>query len=234
VSTAAIIQSSYIPWKGYFDIIKMADHFILYDDVQYTRRDWRNRNKIKTSKGAAWLTIPVETRGNYKKRIDEIKVIDKKWAKRHWLIIARNYSKTKYFKDYKEIFSELYLGMDEEYLSRINYKFIKAVNLILGIDTAISWSSEYRISEREKTKRLISLCKAVKATEYISGPAAKDYIREYDFEREGIKVRWMDYSAYPEYFQLYPPFDHYVSIIDLIFNKGPDASKYMKSLKADK
>ena len=103
----AILQSNYIPWKGYFDLINMVDEFVLYDDVQYTHRDWRNRNKIKTSHGLKWLTIPVRQE-RFEQKIIETKVIDKRWNTKHWKSLVQNYSKAKYFNEYKYIFEELW------------------------------------------------------------------------------------------------------------------------------
>jgi hypothetical protein len=228
VKKIAIIQSNYIPWKGYFDIMNMADEFILYDDAQYTRRDWRNRNKIKCQNGIRWLSIPVEAKSNFYSKIKEMKIADKKWGAQHWKTIAHNYARAAYFRAYDEIFEELYLNTAEVYLSEINYKFIRKINEILGINTKISWSWDYKF-EGSKTEKLLSLCKSAGATEYISGPTAKDYLNDELFKKENIKLAWMDYSNYPEYRQLYPPFEHQVSIIDLIFNAGPGAIKYMKS-----
>lgn len=224
----AILQSNYIPWKGYFDIINMVDEFILYDTEQYTRRDWRNRNKIKTPNGLLWLTIPVEVKGRFFQKINETKISEKDWNQRHWKTIITNYAKVKYFKEYKEYFEELYLSFTEKYLSEINFKFINAINRLLRIKTKISWSMEFDLPEG-KNEKLIAICKQCNANIYLSGPAAKSYLDEELFKKEGIKVEWMDYSGYPEYPQLYPPFEHGVSIIDLIFNTGPEATKYMKS-----
>jgi len=226
----AILQSNYIPWKGYFDLINMVDEFVLYDDMQYTRRDWRNRNKIKTPNGLLWLTIPVEVKGKYFQKINETKISEKDWAKKHWQTIALNYAKTKYFKEYKDRFEELYLLSDEEYLSQINYKFILVINEILEINTKIRWSSEFDLIDGQ-TERLLGICKDCQADIYISGPAAKDYFDEELAEKEGIHVEWMDYSEYPEYSQSYPPFEHGVSILDLIFNEGPHAATFMKSFR---
>ncbi|HIP48251.1 MAG TPA: hypothetical protein EYG92_04705, partial [Lutibacter sp.] len=126
----AILQSNYIPWKGYFDLINMVDEFILYDEVQYTKNDWRNRNKIQTKQGVQWLTIPVRQK-ELSQLIKDTKITDKKWGKKHWATIRQNYSKAKYFKEYKDIFEELYLNCEEQYLSQINYKFIVVINEIL-------------------------------------------------------------------------------------------------------
>ena len=229
----AILQSNYIPWKGYFDLINIVDEFILYDDMQYTRRDWRNRNKIKTPQGLQWLTIPVEIKGKFFQKINETKVSEKDWAKKHWQSILRNYSKAKYFKDYKDIFEELYLTCDEEYLSEINYKFITTINEILGIKTKLRWSSEFELVDGQ-TEKLLGICKDCNADIYLSGPAAKDYFNEDLAKQENIKVEWMDYSGYKEYEQLNPPFEHGVTILDLIFNEGQNTRSFMKSFKQEK
>jgi hypothetical protein len=225
----AIVQSNYIPWKGYFDLINLVDEFVLIDDFQYTKEDWRNRNLIKTQNGTQWLTIPVSYK-NSLKPIRTIKVSDSHWAKKHWNKIVPSYVKAKHFRQYRDFFEELYLGLDETYLSKINYRFITAICDLLSIKTKISWSMDYRL-EGGKTERLVNLCKQLHATEYLSGPAAKSYLDVSAFESENIRVSWMSYQGYPEYDQLYtPPFIHEVSIIDLIFNIGSlEAPCYMLS-----
>jgi hypothetical protein len=225
----AILQSNYIPWKGYFDLINMVDEFIFYDEVQYTKNDWRNRNKIKTSQGIQWLTIPVRQE-SLEQKIKDTKITDKKWNIKHWRAISQTYAKAKYFKEYKDIFEELYLNCDEEYLSQINYKFITIINEILGITTKIRCSSEFNLVDGQ-TEKLLGICKDCDADVYISGPAAKDYFDEELARAENIKVEWMDYSGYKEYNQLFPPFEHRVSILDLIFNEGERAKEFMKSFK---
>jgi len=226
----AILQSNYIPWKGYFDIINSVDEFILFDDAQYTKRDWRNRNKIKTPTGLFWLTIPVEVKGKYNQAIKDTIVKNDEWRKSHWKTISINYSKSKYFDLYKSIFEKLYIDSTNTKLSKINYEFIIEICKILGIKTKITWSMDYDLVEG-KTKRLINLCAQTNATIYFSGPAGKDYINEESFRTAGIKLSFMDYSGYPEYRQLYPPFIHQVSIIDLLFNEGPNATNFMKSFQ---
>ena len=222
----AISQSNYIPWKGYFDLINRVDEFILYDDAQFTRRDWRNRNKLKTPQGLKWLTIPVDVKGKYFQKINETKISDKGWTVKHWRQIKQNYAKAKNFKKYKDIFEELYLSCKEEYLSEINHKFIIAINQILGIKTKIRFSSEFEIYG-DQTVKLINICKQCNATIYISGPAAKGYFDEQLANKENIQVKWMNYENYKEYEQLHPPFEHGVTILDLILNT--DATKFMKS-----
>lgn len=207
----------------------MVDEFIFYDEVQYTKNDWRNRNKIKTPQGIQWLTIPVRQE-SLDQKIKDTKISDKKWNIKHWRTISQNYSKAKYFKDYKDIFEELYLTCDEEYLSEINYKFITTINEILGIKTKLRLSSEFELVDGQ-TEKLLGICKDCNADIYLSGPAAKDYFNEDLAKQENIKVEWMDYSGYKEYEQLNPTFEHGVTILDLIFNKGDRAKEFMKSFR---
>ena len=229
----AILQSNYIPWKGYFDLINMVDEFVIYDNMQYTKRDWRNRNKIKTPQGLKWLSIPVEVKGKYFQAIKDTKISEKAWSIKHWASIKQNYSKAKYFKEYKDLFEQLYLNSTEEFLSEINYKFIIEINKILGITTKIRWSNEFDLIDGQ-TEKLLGICKDCDADIYLSGSAAKNYFDEELAEKENIQVKWMDYSGYQEYNQLFPPFEHGVSILDLIFNEGPNTTKYMKSFSEKK
>ncbi len=226
----AIIQSNYIPWKGYFDIINSVDEFIIYDDLQYTRRDWRNRNLIKTAQGLTWLTIPVVVKGKYQQTISETLVSDKKWAEKHWKSISHTYGKSEYFRDYSDQLEHLYLEKAPllDRLSEINHLFLSEINQILGIKTRLRWSDEFDVSGR-KTDRLLAICKATGASHYVSGPAAKSYLDQALMEQEGIQVQWIDYTDYPVYPQLHGDFEHGVSILDLLFNTGSNAHKYMTS-----
>ncbi|MBI5598464.1 MAG: WbqC family protein [Deltaproteobacteria bacterium] len=210
--------------------MNMVDEFILYDDVQYTRRDWRNRNIIKTPDGLKWLTIPVEVKGRYFQKINETRISDPGWSRRHWAAIKHSYSRARHFMEYEAIFEPLYLECAEECLSRVNFRFLDAVCAILGIKTKISWSMDYELVEG-RTERLVGLCRAAHATHYISGPSAKDYIDAGLFKDAGIGLSYIDYAGYPEYTQLFGEFEHGVSIVDLIFNEGSDATKYMKSFR---
>lgn len=225
----AILQSNYIPWKGYFDLIRSVDEFVLYDDMQYTKNDWRNRNKIKTRDGLAWITIPVrqETLGQ---TIRQTKIANPAWNKQHWKMLAQNYAKAGHFKEYKDVFEELYMGSTQTYLSEINRKFLTAINELLGITTIIRCSSEFTLAPG-KSERLLELCRSLGATSYLSGPAASDYLDVALFTQAGIAVEWMDYSGYPEYTQLFPPFEHGVSIVDLLFNEGKNAINFMKRVE---
>lgn len=227
----AILQSNYIPWKGYFDMIDSVDEFIFYDIVQYTKNDWRNRNKIKTPHGLMWLTIPVIMNNHISHSINSININNHLWIYKHWKSLYLNYKKAAYFIQYEEYFYNLFESCkNETLLCNINYKFIMAINKLLNINTKISYAENYNIIDG-KTERLISLCKQASADEYVSGPAAKSYIDEKLFKDAGIKLTWFDYEGYKEYPQLYGNFEHNVSIIDVIFNTGEDAKYYFKKHK---
>ncbi|MBL57397.1 MAG: hypothetical protein CMP61_09425 [Flavobacteriales bacterium] len=212
----AILQSNYIPWKGYFDIINSVDTFIIYDEVQYTKNDWRNRNQINTKNGLQWLTIPVRVQ-SLDQKIFETKVSFPKWNKKHWNSIIANYGKAPNFKGFKDRFESLYLDCKTDFLSEINLSFIKSINEILGIDTEIIDSRELELVG-DKNERLIEAIKKVGGKIYLSGPSAKSYLNESLFVQEDISVEWKKYIGYPEYPSVHNNFQHGVSILDMIFN----------------
>ncbi|WP_211451720.1 WbqC family protein [Collimonas antrihumi] len=227
----AIVQSNYIPWKGYFDMIAAVDEFILYDDMQYTRRDWRNRNQIKTPQGQQWVTVPVKVKGKYLQTIRETEIDGADWADAHWKAVAQNYRRAPHFEEVAALFEPLYRGRQYTHLSALNRALIEAVCAYLGITTKISNSWDYVLIEG-KTERLADLCAQAMGSEYISGPAARDYIEEHLFVERGIKLGWFDYAGYPEYPQLWGDFTHGVTILDLLFNCGKDASRYMRNVRS--
>jgi len=223
----AIVQSNYIPWKGYFDMIAAVDEFILYDDMQYTRRDWRNRNLVKTPQGVQWLTVPVKVKGKFHQKIRDTEIDGTDWALEHWETLTRNYRRARYFDEIATWLEPLYVVQPFTYLSHLNRRFIESVCDYLGITTVVSNSWDYNLFDG-KTERLADLCEQARGKEYISGPAAKGYIEENVFADFDIKLLWFDYSGYAEYPQLWGEFIHEVSILDLLFNCGKDASAYMK------
>jgi hypothetical protein len=228
VKRVAIVQSNYIPWKGYFDLLNSVDEFVLYDDMQFTRRDWRNRNLIKTPRGAQWLTIPVAVKGRYMQKICETRISEPDWGARHWSTLVHNYAKAPFFELYRPVFEPLY-HQGEDLLSKVNFVFLRAICGILGIATRISWSMDYRPLKEGKTERLVDLCKRAGGTHYVSGPAARDYIDVRRFKEAGIALSFFDYSGYPEYPQRFGDFEHHVTVLDLLFNTGPQAPRFMKS-----
>ncbi len=223
-----VTQSNYIPWKGYFDQLNEADVWVVYDDMQYTRRDWRNRNKVKTAQGATWLTIPVEVKGKYFQRIRDTKVSEGGWAQKHWRTIQMSYSKAPAMKEYGPQIEALYATIPSEWLTEINLHFIRGIMQMLNMVTDIRMSSEFELVE-DRNQRLLDICQAVETSTYLSGPAAKDYLDTELFESNNIKVEWADYSGYPEYRQLHGDFEHSLSILDLLLNEGQNSTRFMKS-----
>lgn len=211
-------------------MIAAVDEFILYDDMQYTRRDWRNRNQIKTPKGVEWLTIPVRVKGKYHQKICETETDGTSWAEDHWKALTQNYRRAEFFEDIAEWLEPLYLGPQPHHLSHVNRRFIEAVCKYLSIDTVISNSADYVLIDG-RTERLADLCTQANGTEYISGPSAKDYMDESIFRERSVKLTWFDYTGYPTYPQLWGEFTHGVTILDLLFNCGKDSPLYMKHVK---
>lgn len=226
----AILQSNYIPWKGYFDLIAAVDEFILYDDMQYTRRDWRNRNQIKTPQGVQWLTVPVQAKGKYYQKIRDTEIEGKDWAATHWKALAQNYRRAPHFAQISEWLEPLYSGDLPCNLSQLNRLFLEAICDYLSIPTVISNSWDYNLVDG-RTERLADLCAQAGGAEYISGPAAKDYVEADVFKHRGIKLTWFDYTGYPEYQQLWGEFTHGVTILDLLFNCGKDSTRYMRYVR---
>ncbi|MES2514154.1 MAG: WbqC family protein [Bacteroidota bacterium] len=224
----AILQSNYIPWKGYFDLIAKADVFVIYDEVQYTKNDWRNRNMIQTANGLQWMTIPVRQE-SLDQKIFESKIFADNWAKKHISTLQGNYSKAEHFKVYKDRVFNLYENQSN-LISQVNVSFIKGICSLLGITTQIIDSRDLNL-EGDRNIRLLEACKKLNATTYISGPAAKSYLDTELFSKENIEVEWMDYSEYKTYQQVFQPFQHGVSVLDLIFNTGDNAKRYMKYVK---
>lgn len=225
-----ILQSNYIPWKGYFDLIAAVDEFILYDEMQYTRRDWRNRNKIQTSEGLRWLTVPVISRGKYTQTISKTEINGTDWATKHWRTLELVYRRAPYFETVADWLAPLYLERDHRMLSRMNQVFLEAICSALGISTKISRSEDYKLITG-KTDRLADLCFQAGGSTYVSGPAARSYIDETIFAARGLNLEWFSYEGYPAYTQLWEPFEHGVTILDLLFNCGDEAPAYMKEVR---
>lgn len=222
----AIDQPNYIPWKGYFDIIHDVDLFVFYNNVQYTTRDWRNRNKIITPNGEKWLSIPV---GNDTKRmICEVEMTDTSWQKKHFETIRFAYNRTPYFKKYIDFLEDVYLKHEWKYLYELDqYMTVHIAQNYLGLKTKFADSRDYA-TYGAKHEKLLSLIESVgDVSVYLSGPAAKDYIIEQDYKDRGIELRWKSYKGYPVYTQQSNEFTHFVSILDLLFNVGDDAPYYI-------
>jgi len=211
----AIIQPNYISWRGYFDFFKQVDTFILYDDVQYTRRDWRNRNIIKTPDGPQWLTVPVDD-SNRSALINEIKIKDNGWQERHLKQIRQAYSNAPYLHEVMGILEESF-EEERESLSILNERLIRNILEYLGIRVNVINSSDIGYACMRSTERLVALCKAEGATAYLSGEAARNYLKPEEFG--DIRVLWHKYKekVYP---QLWGDFLSRVSIIDTLMCCG--------------
>lgn len=224
----AVLQSNYIPWKGYFDIINDVDLFVFYDEVQYTKNDWRNRNKIYSLQGLSWITVPVTY--SFGQTIAETKINqESNWQKEHWDKLENAYKKAPYWNVYNDFFYRLYFEEKWEFLSELNQYVIKHIaSEFLKINTKFDISTNYS-SHGQRAEKLLSLLQSIGTSVYISGPAAKSYLSEKEFNDAGIQVVWKDYSHYPVYKQIRAPFEHGVSIVDVLFNTGEKAGIYYKS-----
>lgn len=229
IRRAVIIQSNYIPWKGYFDLLSRADIVVILDTVQSTKNDWRNRNQIKTKSGKLWLTVPI--RHSNSLRINQVEVASDNWAHKHLQSISQAYS---HAPNYLDWFPQLATWYEEagtcKRISEINRLFIQRITNFLGI------KSEFRDAETiltyeehddlDPTQRLIQICNRVGANRYLSGPAARTYLDESRFSDHSIGVEWFDYEGYKQYPQLHGDFEHSVSILDLLLMVGADARNY--------
>ncbi len=229
----AIIQPNYIPWIGYFDVIQHVDEFILLDDVQYTKRDWRNRNIIRTNLGASWLTIPVQTKNKFDQLIKDVLVEGDKWRDKHYKTLLHQYGRESGFQEFGDQFEALY-KKDYVRLIDVLHDFLLLSLKILEIDTPIRLSSEFNTTGT-KTEKLLALCEATEATCYVSGPKAKAYLVPKDFESRNIAVEWFEYQNGEELepnldesaVNIVPDIEN-LSILDLIFRNGKEVKKALQ------
>ena len=222
----AIVQSNYLPWKGYFDLIASVDEFVLFDAFQYTRRSWRNRNRIKTPQGVQWLTVPVAASPQRSTRISDVRLASPNWAEHHLKTLRMAYGRAPYFAEVIEMIEEV-VSARPTYLSELNVALIRRICAFLGISTTIRTQHDYQAIDHRQL-RLRDICVQAGASVYVSGPAAKAYLDESVMRAAGIEVEWFDYSRYPDHSQLWGPFVHNVSVIDLLFNHGPHSAAFMK------
>jgi len=225
-ATAAILQSNYIPWKGYFDLIHDADIFIFYDEVQYTKNDWRNRNVICPKNGPHWLTIPI-SKDAVKLKISEVSLTDNRWQKKHYTSLCESYGKAPFFGDLMALLGEVYLDQQWNSLSQLNRFIIERISSMLGCETRFIDSASLHL-ENGRIDRLISILEQLDADSYISGPSAHSYLggSEHLFADHGIRLSYKDYSGYPAYRQMTQQFEPTVSVLDLIANVGIAAAPW--------
>jgi hypothetical protein len=230
--TIAILQSNYIPWKGYFDLMAAVDEFFILDEVQFTKRDWRNRNRIVSAGRVSWLTIPVRTAGHFRAPIDSIEIADPLWAKRHWSRLKTSYRESEHFRWLAPHLEGLYQRAAAiSRLTEVNELFMRKLANLLDLPTRLARSNEVPRRAASATERLIEICQASDASVYVSGPSARAYIDASRFADAGIELRYVNYSGYPEYEQGTRVFDHHTSVLDTLFHCGPATRGHLTSLR---
>lgn len=221
-----IIQSCYIPWKGFFDLIGRCDEYVVFDSAQYVKRHWHNRNRIKTADGVQWLTIPVIVKGKFEQPIDEVE-IEKPWADKHWRSLELAYRKAPFFGAFAPTVKAWYEQAEKQSrLTDVNAIFLHGLAGLLGFKTRIVSDKNYP-AQGAKTERLLAIARAAGADRYLSGPSARAYFDEAMFASAGVATEWMSYNGYREYPQLHGDFEHAVTLLDLLFNTGAKASEYL-------
>ena len=219
----AVHQPQYIPWLGYIHKMANVDLFVFLDNVQYKKREFQNRNRIKTPSGPIWLTVPVLTKGNFFQKISEVKIDNQeRWREKHYETLKRNYSKAPFFKTYQNFLDEIY-RKEWNYLVELNIATVNYLKNALKITTPIKLESEIGTTKTH-TERIIEICKKTGADTYLSGAGGKDYMDEGLFEQNKIKLEYQEF-IFPVYPQLYGDFIPNLSALDLIFNCGPDSKK---------
>ncbi len=216
-----ILQSNYLPWKGYFDLINDSDTFCFYDEVKYTKNDWRNRNQLYTKNGLQWISIPIN-KDAVNKKISEVE-LPENWQNEHYKTIKYAYGRAPYFSNLLPFMEDFYKENNFKYLSEFNQYSIQQISKFIGIRTNFVNSKNFDL-RGDKVQRLINLIKNIEATEYITGPSALNYLsgQEHLFSENNIKLTYKNYTNYPEYKQLTSPFENYVSIFDLLANIHKD------------
>lgn len=217
-----ILQPGYLPWLGFFEQMYKSDVFVIYEDVQYDKHGWRNRNRIKTANGVQWLTVPILVKFEEHPLISEVEVDNKQnWRKKHLSAIQQSYSKAPFYKEYAGIFEEAY-SRDWEYLIDIDMYFITKLSECLGMGSKKTIRSSTLDATGDRVERLVNMCKMFKADTFYEGAAGRNYLDEKHFAGHGIRLEFQDYR-HPVYNQLYGDFVPYLSVIDLLFNHGAES-----------
>ncbi len=225
----AIVQSNYMPWRGYFDLVRSVDDFVFLDEVQFTRRDWRNRNQFKTPNGAQWLTVPVEVKGKFIQLISETVIADSDWKTHHLSFLRHNYGRAVCFQEVFPIVEDIYSSVETLNLSAMNTQTTAALLKLLNISTKLHHSRDFELPEG-KNEKLLSICKGLNATCYVSGPSAAGYLDEELFRQNGVQVEFFKYGPYSPYKQLFGSFIDNLSILDLLFNQGLKVEEYIEKV----
>jgi hypothetical protein len=218
----AVHQPQYLPWIGYFDKMRRADVFCYLNDVQYKKNEWQNRNRIKTAQDWQWLTVPVCYR--FPEKINAVRINNTtNWSKKHLQALKTNYNRAPYFKAYISIFEDIF-SRKWEFLSELNTHLIERLKDTLQMQEKKTTVSSELMLREDPTDRLIDICKALGADTYLAGRGGADYMDATRFAKNGLKVLIQDFK-YPVYPQLFKDFQPHLSIVDLLFNCGPDSLK---------
>jgi hypothetical protein len=219
MTTVAILQPGYLPWLGFFDQLRRCDVFVYYDDVQFDKHGWRNRNRIKSPAGSLWLTVPVLTGGRQGQAIMDAEIDDRvPWQRKHLASIAQNYARAPYLSDYLDELEEV-LKRPWKRLVDLDIAVAALMSGWLGIRRTIARSSELDIGG-DQSERLLNICRHFGARRYLSGDSARNYLDLALFRHSGISVEWQNYG-HPRYPQLHGDFLPYMSALDLVLNMGP-------------
>lgn len=224
---SVVLQPMYLPWMGFFGMMDVADTFVYYDDVQFSKQSWQQRNRIRSTSGdVLWLTVPIKQ--EHGRRICDTRIdSDSPWRKKHWKSIETSYCKAPFFKSYAPDIEALY-GKEWESVADLNIEMTETLRRLVGVRSPrILRSSHMPEITGAKEERLLNLLGLIETDEYVSGPAAKDYIKTNDFADRGIKLYWFEF-AHPQYPQHIGEFIPYLSVIDLLFNVGEKSLEFIK------
>lgn len=226
----AIMQPTYLSWLGYFALMSHVDCFVYLDDVQFAKRSWQQRNQIKTPNGSMWLTVPVITKGKRDQLLKEV-MIDQNsdFRTSHMKSIKQYYARSRYFEYFFPSIERVYSGCQSNSLVDLNISLIDNFRDILNIETQVHCSS-HLIASGKKSTYLLDICSELGCNEYISPPGSSNYLDQaaQDFQNKDIEIKYFNYN-HPVYSQPYQPFLPYMSILDLIFNEGPNSREIIDS-----
>jgi WbqC-like protein family len=219
VTTLVVLQPGYLPWLGYFDLLKKADLFVHYDDVQFDKHGWRNRNRVKGPKGVVWLTVPVLHSGRSGQSVLDVEIDDRRnWRRKHLATVGQFYARAPLIDVLLPRLQEI-LEQPWRRLVELDLALTDWLAAELTITTPRYRASELGISGDDRNQRLLNLCQHFGASRYLSGNAARDYLDLDRFRAAGVEVTWHDY-VHPTYTQLHGEFVPYLSVLDLILNEG--------------
>ncbi|MDB5223187.1 MAG: hypothetical protein JWN83_1854 [Chitinophagaceae bacterium] len=220
-------QPVYIPWLGLFHKIFLAEQFCIFDIVQYQTKDYNNRNLIKTHQGPIWLTVPVESKNHFQKKICDIKIIDDGWNKKHFKSIQFSYKNAPYYKSYIDEIEQILLQKTYSFLTDLNTEMLKLMLKAFDIQIPIVKASDYDFTGY-KSDLVLDMCIKLNATKYIFGSQGKDYADEASFNNNNINIYFQNYQ-HPQYAQLHGDFMPNISALDLLFNEGPKSKEILIS-----